>query len=134
MRILVVKADKSNKDAVMKEVEMMTSQMQKMANELGYELCHPFWKDDELRLWFRPLNMTGYYPDINVDTGLFGNATTEKPRFTIQTVAYGALEVAEYQKFVEATQNAYKLAEYFNSKELGWLKDYFPTIEFEKEN
>ena len=128
MITLFVKADKSNKDAVLKEIAGMTKDMQKFANELGYELEHPFWQGGLLRLSISAKDRKSYNPKIYVETGFFDN----KIKFKIQTTSYGALDVNEYQKFLESAQNAYKLAEYFNSKELQWLKDYFPTVEFEK--
>ena len=126
MRILCIKADKSNKDAVLKEVELITAEVQTKANGYGYELCHPFWMDGEFRLWIRPLscNNNRYFPDIDVVDVPF-----EKPQFNIHTVAYGALDFAEYGKFIDATKCAYELVSYLGSLTQKELTEKFPTIE-----
>lgn len=49
-----------------------------------------------------------YLPEIRYEDGFW---TTEKPKFTIQTTAYGALDSAEIHKVVAGYQQALQVVE-----------------------
>ncbi len=65
-------------------------------------------RDINVSLPYTPGGERSYLPEIYCYDGFMGS---EKPRFKIQTVAYGAMEIEEYKKFLEAQQTAMEVAE-----------------------
>ena len=64
--------------------------------------------DISVSLPYTPGGRRSYLPEINYYDGFMGR---EKPRFKIQTPSFGALEIEEFKKFLEAYQTALDVAE-----------------------
>ena len=79
--------------------------------EIGcYEVYHTTFKTCDLRM-ISVVNKdksTDFVPDIYYKDGVFDN---REKRFEIQTTSYGALEVAEIQKFISAYNMAIEVVE-----------------------
>jgi hypothetical protein len=58
-----------------------------------------------------------FQPDI-----YYGSSFGGKAKFEIQTVSFGALDLKEYPKFLEACENAYKMVQELNKLDLSTLQ------------
>ena len=126
------KINDSNRESQLAEIKHLTSSLREFANECGYEMEYPFWYNDGLRVMFEPKNGIDYLPTIYVEN-VDPFRKIDKTTFKIQTTSFGALNMDEYEKFIKANNDAFRLANYFNNMSDYELKGYFPTVQFEEE-
>ena len=136
MKTFNLKADHSNMTEVFNGINQETKWLREIAEENGYEINYPFWRDDELQIYFRPKGDNEYLPKIYVDkVGKFTKPTSKNQElvaFGIQTASYGSLNPEEFQKFLEAQNKALKLVNRLNIMTALDLQNMFPTVVIEK--
>lgn len=97
-----------------------------LCNKYGYKLYSAYNKklqngEDFIKINIRPVK--DFHSEISFDDGYFFSNT--KPHFTIQTTAYGALDLNDYEKFLKGCNDSYNLVKELNKINLSEL----PIIE-----
>ena len=119
---------KQNREEVLEAIKNDTKDFAEFAKECGYDIWHPFWKVNDLMLRITPDGSNRYSPSIYLENPDIVNKL-EKVTFTIQTSSYGELNMDEYMQFMEATEKAFRLANYLNSMSQWDLDNTFPNVE-----
>ena len=85
--------------------------MKSICNKYGYapaDLCYvkDYGNEKIPRIGIVPIKNSRYLPEIYFDTGRYGS---DKYGFTVQTTAYGSLDIKEHEKFLEDVTAAHKM-------------------------
>lgn len=121
MRCNLKEADNFTKsDFIKKSRENATyKKMEKLASNYGYDLGSAYWANwDEAVINISPQYgnyFSEYLPEIYPPSYIVN-------KWRIQTTSYGALNSVEFEKFVQANENAYKLVEALSKIDLKTLE------------
>lgn len=124
MKILNLKESNAKSDFIKKSRENATyKQMKKLARSHGYELGLAYWANwDGAVINLNPESgsyFSNYLPEIySPDYSLSSDGTD----WRIQTTSYGALDSVEFEKFIQANENAYELVEALSKIDLRTLE------------
>ena len=127
------------KDEIFDKILSDTADFISVCESFGYAVTYPFFqkfsfaKDNNkksLQLEFY-VDRNSYYPEIHYKGGdSFGYITDYvQIKFSANPASFGALSLAEFEKFVNAQNKALQLLQWLNNYK-GW--DKFPVVIFDK--
>ena len=123
MKILNLKESNAKSDFIKKSRENATyKKMEKLASSHGYKLGLAYWASwDGTVIHLNPESgsyFSEYLPEIYPPDYTSSNGTD----WRIQTTSYGSLDSVEFEKFIQANDDAYKLVEELSKIDLRTLE------------